>query len=136
MREAETTPMARLTRRPEFLRVAASRRKAAAPGLVLQALHRDDGEPLVRIGYTASKKVGNAVARNRARRRLREVVRAVLPTLGVPGTDYVVIARAATVSRPYSALLSDFEGAVRRLSKPARRGQIGTSKPQPDAVAS
>src|SRR5258708_8832467 len=75
-----TTLLGRLTERSEFLRVAASRRKSVAPGLILQALRRDGGsEQRSRIGFTASKKVGNAVIRNRARRPLRAPVRQVMP---------------------------------------------------------
>ncbi|MGE4219029.1 MAG: ribonuclease P protein component [Alphaproteobacteria bacterium] len=107
----------RLKRRTEFLRVAAGRRKAAAPGLVLQVRETMDGMPAIapRIGFTASRKVGNAVARNRARRRLRAAVQAVIPLHAAPGFDYVVIARQATLTRPFPALLADLEGALKRL---------------------
>ena len=66
-----------LTRRAEFLRVASRGRKAPSPGLVLQAMQRDDALP-VRLGFTVTKKVGNAVVRNRTRRRLREAARLLL----------------------------------------------------------
>jgi len=69
----------------------------------------------MRLGITASKKVGNAVARNRARRRLRAVAREVLPAHGTPGYDYVLIARASTALRPFAALADDLVGALRRL---------------------
>ncbi len=135
MRDAETMKMGRLTRRPEFLRVASARQKAAAPGLVLQARPRGDDDPVVRVGFTASKKVGNAVARNRARRRLREAVRTIIPALGRPGTDYVIIARAATVKRPFQALLSDLEGAVRRLGSADRKARSAAPERQSERVA-
>jgi ribonuclease P protein component len=118
------TAIPRLQRRAEFLRVAGSGRKWAAPGLILQVLRRDAGsaaapqeEPVapVRIGYTASRKVGIAVARNRARRRLRAAVGEVMPQHATPGHDYVVIARGATLTRPYPALVEDLRTALRRL---------------------
>jgi ribonuclease P protein component len=70
---------------------------------------------LVRVGYTASRKVGNAVTRNRAKRRLRGVAAAILRGKGNPGTDYVLIARAGTVDRPYDALIADLTAALRRI---------------------
>jgi ribonuclease P protein component len=111
----------RLTRRPEFLRVADGRRKWVAPGLILQALDRQppsvaaDGGREARVGFTASAKVGNAVARNRARRRLKAAAAALLPLHGRPATDYVLIARIETLTRPFPALLQDLEAALRRL---------------------
>ena len=69
----------------------------------------------VRVGITVSSKVGNAVARNRVRRRLREAARLVLPVNAAAGRDYVLIGRTATLRRPFTALLSDLEAALRRL---------------------
>lgn len=111
--------VARLKRRPEFLAVAASRRRWVAPGLILQAAHRpeDSNLPLApRIGFTASRKVGIAVLRNRARRRLKAVAEQVLPLLGAPGVDYVAIARTETITRPFADLVSDFTTALERLN--------------------
>jgi ribonuclease P protein component len=109
----------RLKRRAEFLRVADSRRKSVMPGLILQALRQappsDGTTDALRIGFTASRKVGIAVVRNRARRRLRAAVDQVMPLHAAPGHDYVVIARAATVKRPFAALVGDLEAALRRL---------------------
>jgi ribonuclease P protein component len=107
-------PFQRLTRRAEFLKVAAGRRKSVAPGLILQA-HPQDGADCLRVGFTASRKVGNAVARNRARRRLRAAVAAVLPAHGAAGHDYVVIARAGTLTRPFEGLLEDLATGLKRL---------------------
>jgi ribonuclease P protein component len=104
----------RLKRREEFLRVAEGRRKAVAPGLILQAAP-SEASATVRVGFTASRKVGGAVVRNRARRRLRAAAAAVLPLHAEPGHDYVVIARAGTVSRAYGKLLDDLAGGLRRL---------------------
>lgn len=69
----------------------------------------------IRLGITASRRVGNAVARNRVRRRLRAAAELVLPRHGKPGYDYVLIGRAATLHRPWSALLADLTEALRRL---------------------
>jgi len=107
-------PLQRLTRRAEFLTVAAGRRKSVAPGLILQAYPRL-GADRPRVGFTASRKVGNAVARNRARRRLRAAAAAVLPDHAAGGHDYVVIARAGTLTRSYDALLDDLAAGLKRL---------------------
>ncbi len=107
-----------LTERADFLRAARARRKAM-PGLVVQARRRAPDEAdsaTIRVGFTCSKKVGNAVARNRAKRRLRAVARAVLPEIGKPGWDYVLIGRAgATAARPFIALEGDLRAALDKL---------------------
>lgn len=111
----------RIRRRAEFLKVAAGRRKWATPGLIMQVRAWDDGErsalpaDTLRVGFTASRKVGSAVARNRARRRLRAAVRETLPRMGCPAHDYVLIARSATLQRPYAALVGDIATALDRL---------------------
>lgn len=107
----------RLTRRAEFLRAAARGRKAARPGLVLQALPQPGGA--LRLGFTATKKIGGAVVRNRAKRRLREAARLTLaaappPVLDGNGWDLVLIARDATATRPFLQLLGDLRGALRQ----------------------
>jgi ribonuclease P protein component len=107
-------PLPRLTRRADFVRVAAGRRKWVAPGLVLQACPGPDS-PGVRVGFTASRKLGNAVARNRARRRLRAAAAAVLADHAREGQDYVLIARAGTLTRRYQELIEDLEEGLKQL---------------------
>jgi ribonuclease P protein component len=128
----------RLIRRQEFLAVAGARRKWVAPGLILQARRHDDrqrpgaGEASIRVGFTASKKVGNSVARNRARRRLRAVVREVLAPNAAPGYDFVLIARADTVKRPYADLKQDLATGLKRLGAwRAQEGRAPEAKPAP-----
>jgi ribonuclease P protein component len=110
----------RLKKRPEFLHVAASRRKFAAPGLVLQAAPRPGDGDAIRIGFTATRKLGGAVVRNRARRRLRAAAQAVLPVAGVGGYDYVLVARAGTLTRSWPLLLDDLRKAIAAVT-PQRR---------------
>ena len=119
----------RLKRRSEFLRVAGARRKWVTPGLVLQAAESPaarDAEGGFRVGFTASRKVGNAVARNRARRRLRAAVQEVMPGRARAGFDYVVIARQATVTRPFSHLIGDLEQALERSAAGAKASGAGS----------
>ena len=133
-------PLARLTRRSEFRRTAAARRKWVTAGVIVQARARqpveaaDDGDgetaDTVRVGLTVSRKVGNAVTRNRARRRLRALAREVLPEAGRPGTDYVLIGRRDTPTRPATDLRADLATAVRKVNRQLdgggrRRGKRG-----------
>lgn len=119
--------LVRLKTRADFLRVAATRRRAVRPGLLLQAARRSPGDAkdgdgsdageAIRVGFTASRKVGNAVVRNRAKRRLRAAAAEVLARDGRPGTDYVLIARAGTGKRPYAELVGDLEAALRQVDR-------------------
>jgi len=109
---AKQSPVGRLKRRADFLRVAAARRKWAAPSLILQVSPQPEApadtmfEP-VRLGFTASRKVGNAVVRNRARRRLKAVATELVPSHAKPGLDLVLIARPATAECPFETLRRD-----------------------------
>ncbi len=85
-------------------------------GFVLQGRNRNDGTNHIRVGYTCSKKVGNAVDRNRAKRRLREVARLTLPTKGRAGWDYVLIGkREVTATRDFQAMLADMGYALHKV---------------------
>jgi ribonuclease P protein component len=103
----------RLTQRAEFLRAASAGKKAAVGGVVLQALARGDDGP-VRLGFTVTKKVGNAVVRNRTRRRLKEAARLVLQDQKLQGTDLVLIGRDSTRRRDFKTLQTDIKRALDR----------------------
>jgi ribonuclease P protein component len=108
--------MERLRQRADFL-AAATGNKVPTAAFVLQALERGDGGP-VRIGFTVSKKVGNAVERNRVRRRLKEIVRLSAAT-GLPcGHDYVLVGRRAALALSFEQITDDFKRALRRLRVP------------------
>jgi ribonuclease P protein component len=101
-----------LRKRADYLKAASARRQGTN-GFLLQARDRADNVPGIRVGFTASKKIGNAVLRNRAKRRLRALAREVLTGLARPGWDYVLVARPeATVTRPYADLRLDLEQAL------------------------
>lgn len=127
MSESVTGTIDRLTIRRQFLHVAQGR-KASGRFLLLQVRPTADEAAqkrgLVRYGLTASKKVGNAVVRNRARRRLRAAMLALLPIHGTAGTDYVAVARTACVTAEWPALLEDVSRLLVRLS------QAGVPQPE------
>lgn len=106
-------PIQRLTKRAQFLFVRNGAR-AGRPTVSVEARRRAEDGP-VGLGFTASRKVGGAVARNRAKRRLREAARRLLPELGLAGVDYVLVARQQTPEAPWAALLDDVGNALIRL---------------------
>ena len=117
-----------LKKRADFLRAARGIRRVEG-AITLETCPTPEGEAQpgrLRVGFTASKKIGNAVARNRAKRRLRAAARQVLPLLGRGGHDYVLVARGTTVARPFPALLSDIttglKAAHRKLDTKAGEG--------------
>lgn len=107
----------RLLRRPQFL-AAAKGRSEARGGVVIQMLDRADGSDAVGLGFTATRKIGGAVVRNRAKRRLREAARILAPAHALAGRDYVFIARMGTPDRPWDRLLDDVKWALTRLATP------------------
>jgi ribonuclease P protein component len=111
----EKAKVDRLKKRADFLRAARGiRRVEGAITLETCATPETDAAPgRLRIGFTASKKIGNAVARNRAKRRLRAAAQELLPLLGRERHDYVLVARGTTVARPFAALLSDITSALK-----------------------
>jgi ribonuclease P protein component len=111
--------MQRLRQRADFLAAAAGV-KVATRGFVVQMRDRRDSGP-PRVGFTVSKKVGNAVERNRIRRRLREIVRRTSAVAPRPGRDYVLIGRRAGLDAPFEGLVGDFASALQRLDQ--GRGQ-------------
>ena len=115
--------MERLRQRADFL-AAASGIKVPAGAFVLQMRKRTDNGP-VRFGFTVSKKVGNAVERNRVRRRLKEIVRLSDTNRMQSGHDYVLVGRKAALKLPFDRIAQDFEGALRRMQA-ARNGNTGS----------
>jgi ribonuclease P protein component len=105
-----------MTRRAEYLKANGGSR-ASAPGFLLLVRRRDDGSSQMRIGITVSKKVGNAVVRNRMKRRFRELARQILPERGIAGADHVLIGRASGIERDWDALKADLVRALERAAR-------------------
>jgi len=133
---AAVIPVQRLRQRADFL-AAATGSKVPTAAFVLQARWRDDSGP-VRVGFTVSKKVGNAVERNRVRRRLKEIVRRAAAGCLRPGHDYVLIGRRAALKLPFDRMADELDGALRRLQprRPEKRRERAqnarTTRPNDD----
>jgi ribonuclease P protein component len=112
--DTEPAAIERLTTRAQFV-AAAKGRSLSRGAVVVQALPRE-GQAIIRAGFTATRKVGGAVVRNRAKRRLREAARLLLPVHGIKGRDYVFIARGGTATRPWVRLLDDVKSALISLA--------------------
>jgi ribonuclease P protein component len=115
--------LTKLTKRHDFL-AAAKALSQAMPAVVVQDRDRNDTAP-PRVGFTCTKKLGNAVVRNRIRRRMREAARLTMPGLARAGHDYVLIGRAACVNRSFEALQKDIISALTTLNAAKRKGEAG-----------
>ncbi|WP_083240472.1 ribonuclease P protein component [Methyloceanibacter methanicus] len=115
------TAIGRLKTRSEFVFVKGGTR-FATPSLVLQARRRTRPTPspeMARFGFTATKRLGGAVVRNRARRRLKEAVRLAAPSRARAGYDYVLIARGGAVQRPFTEVIKDLQRALIKVHEPS-----------------
>ncbi|WP_366516699.1 ribonuclease P protein component [Sphingomonas caseinilyticus] len=105
-----------MQKRSDFL--AANRgKRAPMPGFVLLVRPRGDDDPTMRIGITVTKKIGNAVVRNRMKRRFRALARETLPDLGIAGADHVLIGRAGGVERDYASLAAELKRALKKVQQ-------------------
>lgn len=118
-------------RRAAFLYVAKGAR-ASRPTVTVQARRLPEAPPVALVGFTATKKIGGAVVRNRAKRRLREAVRMVIGAAGRAGVGYVFVARDITASAPWPQLLDDVKSALLRLA-PALDAHRAAPPPAPDS---
>lgn len=121
--------MERLTKRADFL-AAGKGFRAPTHAFVLQSRARGDSAP-ARVGLTVSRKVGTATERNRARRRLREMMRLSGAAALEAGHDYVLIARRAAISHPFERLAADLSAALRRRGKSAKAARGKGAGDQP-----
>ena len=124
-------PLDILKKRRQFLQVAAGQRKWVTPGFVLQlnvraavrsATRADQVLASPRVGFTVTKRVGNAVVRNKVKRRLRAAAAEVVPSHASAGNDYVLIGRKQALERPFQSLTSDLKWALRKLDERADLG--------------
>ena len=124
-------PIDTLKKRRQFLQVAESQRRWVTPGFVLQlnvraavgsATRDDQVRDTPRVGFTVTKRVGNAVVRNRVKRRLRAAAAKIVPSCASAGNDYVLIGRKQALERPFQSLMSDLKWALRKLDERADLG--------------
>ena len=120
-----------IKKRPDFLHVTRNGYKAVRSGLILQAAksRRFFDPPVFRIGYTATKKIGNAVCRNRGKRRLRALCADLLPLEAVAGYDYVIIARYTTIDMAYKKLYKELKYALREIKQEINGSPTNTGTP-------
>jgi ribonuclease P protein component len=112
--EVDAPELTTLSRRADFL-AANSGARAPMPGFVLLMRPRGDGSPAMRVGYTVTKKIGNAVVRNRMKRRFRALARELLPVAGTAGADHVLIGRAGGIERDYDDLRRELAKALTKV---------------------
>jgi ribonuclease P protein component len=115
-RSQEAVGLITISARKDFLAANQSKR-APMSGFVLLARVRGDGDPAMRLGITVTKKIGNAVVRNRMKRRFRALARDVLPQQGIIGADHVIIGRASGIERDFAALRKDLVKALDKLAR-------------------
>jgi ribonuclease P protein component len=111
-----TASVATIAKRRDFL-AANSGKRAPMPGFVLLVRARDDGDASIRLGVTVTKKIGNAVVRNRMKRRFRALGRELLPLGGLAGADYVLIGRAGGIERPFEQLRAELAKALAKVAR-------------------
>jgi ribonuclease P protein component len=115
-RPQETVSLTKISARKDFL-AANSAKRAANGGFVLLVRDRADTDATMRLGITVTKKIGNAVVRNRMKRRFRALAREILPKLGVSGADHVMIGRASGIQRDFALLRKDLAKALEKVSR-------------------
>jgi len=115
-RPQEAQRLVTLTKRADFL-AANGGRRASAPGFVLLVRDRQDGDAVKRVGFTVTKKIGNAVVRNRMKRRFRALAREVLAVDGLAGSDHVMIGRAGGIERDFAKLREDLLCALEKIRR-------------------
>jgi ribonuclease P protein component len=108
-------PLEHLKKRSQFLRVAEERKKIVFDGFVIQGFYRADHSDTTRIGFTVTRRVGDAVTRNRTKRRLRAAARIAFNQFTMTGSDYVIIGRKSTASASFQKLQSDLKQAVTKF---------------------
>ena len=114
--EAASLTIERLKKRPDFL-AAATARAAPKGAVLIQARHRADDSATVRVGFTATRKIGGAVVRNRMKRRFRALAREIVPAKGMAGADHVMIGRSKGVEREFFLLRTELADALDSLRK-------------------